>query len=285
MIRHLTQAVVCLLFLSSCGPDSQIVVVSVEDYANGRSLDSARVDLITILPGEADPTILSTRYTGESGSVTFSYDRYKDQPYSIRTNRRFYEPILNEGGDQYLNESILGGGDSVFLRHQLSQIEAPDPDFLSRVREEVGMEEVLTRLKANQWNFALLPQFTWQDVPRLIELGGDTTLISKYPVNPTSTYRPKTARVGLVALWLVEAIRKSEMAGISDELQNLVPPSRAPILGTSQGNPSGKNTADQIQRAQAAYQAWYEAVEAAPRNRRMNEMRNIPLRNEGMSWM
>lgn len=284
MNRLLILAGFCLL-LTSCGPDSQIVVVSVEDHFTGRSLDSVQVELISMIPGESSPKVLSTRHTGENGSVSFSYDRYQDQVYSIRSSRKYYEPLLNEGGDQYLNESILGAGDSVILRHQLSQIEAPDPDFLAKVREEVGLEEVLTRLKANHWNFALLPQFTWKDVPQLIDLGGDTTLITKYPLNPNSTYRPKHARVGLVALWLVEAIRKSEMVGISDELQNLVPPSRAPILGTSQGNPSGKNTADQILRAQAAYQAWYEAVEAAPRNRRINEMRNIPLRNEGMSWM
>lgn len=284
MIRHLFLAAICLLLLPSCGPDTQIVVVSVEDHASGRSLDSARVDLLTS-SAEGGINILSTRYTGESGTVVFSYDRYRDQQFSVRSSRKFFEPIVNEEGDQYLNESVLGSGDSIFLTHSLSQIEVPDPAFLSRVREEVSLEEVLVKLKANQWDLALLPQLGWEDVPALIEFGGDTTLITKYPANPTSSYRPKQARAGLVALWLVEAIRKSEMVGISDELQNLVPPSRAPILGTSQGNPSGKNTSEQIQRAQAAYQTWYEAVEAAPRNRRINEMRNIPLRNEGMSWM
>ncbi len=276
---------ILLTTLFACGPREQIVLITVQDLATGTVLDSARVNLLVQTASNSIVDTLSTKYSGSDGTVKFTYDILENRRYRVRATRKFYRPVVNENGDGYQNEAQLSFGDSSVHVLSLDRIEAPDPAILNKVREEVSLEEMLVKLKANQWNYAILPQLGWADVPALIAAAGDTTIITKYPKNPTSTYKPKNARVGLVALWLVEAIRKMEMTGATEDLQNLIPPSRAPILGTRQGNPSGHNTADQILRAQAAYQAWYEAVEAAPRSRRINEMRNIPLRNEGMSWM
>lgn len=285
MIRPFSYALLLLTVCCACGPESQVVTIVVQDHLSERPLDSTRVDLLASAPDDQSETIISTHYTNASGMAVVHYTREEAMRYSIRSDRRFYQPIVNEEGDQYLSISVLGSGDSLYLVHKLAKIEAPDPGFLSEIRKDLSLEEMLSALTGNQWNFALLPHLKWKDIPALLALGGDTTLITHYPAHPTSSYRPRHARVGLVALWLVEAIRKTEMMGTSDELQNLVPPSRAPVLGTSQGNPSGKNSAEQVKRAQSAYQTWYHTVETAPRNRRINEMRNIPLRNEGMSWM
>lgn len=277
--------ILLLSTLLACGPREQLVLVSVQDLSNLRPLDSAKVQLLVRTASNSIVDTLSTKYTDSDGLAQFTYDIRENRRYRVRVTRKFYRPVVNKNGDGYQNEAQLGFGDSSVHVLSLDRIEAPDPAILNKVREEISLEEMLVKLKANQWNYAILPHLDWTDVPALIAVAGDTTIITKYPKNPTSTYKPKNARVGLVALWLVEAIRKMEMTGASEDLQNLIPPSRTPILGTRQGNPSGHNTADQILRAQAAYQAWYEAVEAAPRSRRINEMRNIPLRNEGMSWM
>lgn len=276
---------ILLTTLLACGPAEQLVLVTVQDLSSERPLDSARVDLLVQTASNSIVDTLSTKYTGNEGTVRFTYDILEGRRYRVQATRKYYRPVVNPDGDGYQNEAQLSHSDSSVHVLALEVIEAPDPTILNKVREEVSLEEMLIKLKANQWSYAILPQLGWADVPALIAAAGDTTIITKYPKNPTSSYKPKNARVGLVALWLVEAIRKMEMTGATEDLQNLIPPSRAPILGTRQGNPSGHNTADQILRAQAAYQAWYEAVEAAPRSRRINEMRNIPLRNEGMSWM
>lgn len=285
MSRPLILSLLFSLTLLGCGPREQVVLITVQDLATGTTLDSARVDLLVQTASNTIVDTLSTRYTSDAGSVRFTYDIRENRKYRIRATRKYYRPVVNEDGDGYQNEAWLSFGDSSIHLLLLDRIEAPDPAILNKVREKIPLQEMLLSLKANQWNYAILPQLSWQDVPALLAVAGDTTIITKYPKNPTSTYQPKHARVGLVALWLVEAIRKMEMRGSADDLQNLIPPSRAPILGTREGNPSGHNTAEQILRAQAAYQAWYEAVQAAPRSRRINEMRNIPLRNEGMSWM
>ncbi len=282
-MRFIPFLVLLSVGLFACGPDVQVVVVTVEDM-NGRPLDSARVTLMSQETGSSTFTEVNDFATDEEGEVSFTYSVVDNHTYKVIAERAFYEAIVNEGGDSYANEQVLAGGDSAIVTLALDLIEAPDPVFLNKIHQEVSVDEVLGVLKANQWDYAILPRLTWEDVPTLIEAGGDSTVISNYPLHPTSTYKPTKARVGLVALWLVEAIRKMEMKG-SEDLLKIVPPSRAPVLGTRIGNPSGHNTADQIQRAQAAYQAWYEAVEAAPNSRRINELRNIPLRNEGMSWM
>ena len=282
-MRYFIGFVLLLFIFTACGPDQQVVMLSVLNHDTDRGIDSAVVALEAKSAGGSRHTI-STFATNDEGKLRFVYSLEEGTTYWVSAQRIFFEPLVNEKGDAYLHEAQLGYGDSSIITLELGQIEAPDPAILTKIREDIPLAEALASLRANGWKYALLPQLTWQDVPALLDAAGDTTLVSNYPTHPTSTYKPKQARVGLVALWMIEAIRKMEMKG-TDEAQHIVPPSRAPILGTKEGNPTGHNTADQILRAQQAYRAWYEAVQAAAPSRRMNEMRNIPLRGEGMSWM
>ncbi len=272
----------CLL---ACGTAEQVVVVTVKDRVSERNLDSAMVTLSVQAHGQGSRQVIQTLYTQDQGRVVLRYDQEEDAVYWVEAARRFFQPQVNQQGDAYLHEHRLEKGDSAIIELLLEPIPGPDPAFLSKIREEVPVDQVLVALRVNGWNFSLLPQLTWKDVPALLLAGSDTTLLTNYPSHPTSTYKPKQVRAGLVALWLVEAIRKMEMKQ-DDDMQHIVPPSRAPVLGTKEGNPTGMNSAAQVLQAQQAYQRWYEAVEASGSSKtRLSELRNIPLRGEGLSWM
>ncbi len=271
------------LGLTACGPGEQIVSLQVTDHETSRGLDSAVVSLEAARPGSTRK-VIQTFATNEEGKLLFRYDREEDVTYWVKTERRFFQYLVNDKGDAYLHEAELQRGDSAIVTLQLEKIPLPNPELVSQMREEVGIEAVLASLRSNAWSYAMLPQLTWEDVPALLAAAGDTAQVTKYPSMPNTTYHPAKVRVGLVALWLVEAIRKMEMKG-TDDVLHIVPPSRAPVLGTKEGNPLGYNSPEQVLRAQAAYQAWYESVQAAGAGQRTSQLLNIPLRNEGMSWM
>ncbi|MEZ4826954.1 MAG: hypothetical protein R3C61_11845 [Bacteroidia bacterium] len=91
-------------------------------------------------------------------------------------------------------------------------------------------------------------------------------------------------RTGLVALWLVEAIRKGTTSASAEEepTGDLMPPSRAPVLGTSKGNPKGYNSTSQIRAALEAYQTWWENGKTMEKG---EAAKVNPLAGKGLSWM
>ena len=149
------------------------------------------------------------------------------------------------------------------------------------MHDSIPVSQLLASILADEWSWAFLPRLSREHIPALLQLGNDTTYIQNYPHHPLSTYQPDSIRAGLVALWLIEAIRKGEIKG-TDALNTLMPPSRAPALGTRRGNPSGRNTPEQVQQAYEGYVQWWEALQQAENE---NAIKNNPLKGKGMSWM
>ncbi|RMG71104.1 MAG: DUF4943 domain-containing protein [Bacteroidetes bacterium] len=266
---------------SNCGqPDPLQVRVTVVDRPSAQPIDSAGVVLFRIFQDQ-DTLVLDTQWTAATGTVTLTWQPETGFAYEAMAFRRHYREVLHPSGGYYEHWAPVPPEDTSAVVLYLEPIPPPDPERYERMHAEVPLSEVLLTLKTDQWAWTFLPRLGWDDIPGLLEAGRDTGHVAAYPRHPLSTYRPDSARVGLVALWLIEAIRRREAAG--SEAGNLMPPSRAPVLGTRRGNPSGYNTPAQVRQAQAAYQTWWDGLQSLEDPR--SGARRNPLSGSGYSWM
>ncbi|MEM6343674.1 MAG: DUF4943 family protein [Bacteroidota bacterium] len=269
------------LLLACSEPISTKVDVLVQDKHNTQPLDSSKVYLYSQYQDQTK-MVIDSQFTDLEGSANFSFVAQEGLKYSVSAERRHYQASVNNSGSAYENQQSVDPDMINTLYLYLELIPPPDPDRFEKMHAQVSVNEVIAAIKDTAWEWAFLPHLEWEDIPALLAVGGDTTIIEDYPKHPLSTYRPKSARVGLVALWLVEAIRRMEVKG-GDLAGNLMPPSRTPILGTRRGNPSGYNSPKQIETAHQAYTAWWEAAQA--KEDRQKAARDNPLLGKGLSWM
>lgn len=262
-------------------PPTQLYV-QVNDQLTETGLDSCRVILYRQFdPEKNDRVVIDSLMTDKNGQLSYSFLPEPGYIYLLETNRRFYREALAVDGGQFLNHVELADEDTHRITLWLEPILPPEPNRFEKMHEDVSIQDVMHRLKTNQWEWAFLPRLQWGDIPVLMTSAADTNYVKAYPHHPQTRYQPDSVRIGLVALWLVEAIRRQQLR--ENDFVHLMPPSRAPVLGTRRGNPSGYNSPRQIQIAAEAYQSWWEQlVETGDTTA---SARKNPLRGKGMSWM
>lgn len=278
LMRLLTIATLLGSLLLSCGDaPSTYVELTVIDRASEQALDSSAVILYRSMPGQAR-VAQDTHWTDPEGRTAFALAPESGYRYQVRAERRHYRDALAPTGGRYENEALIELADSNRLVLALEPIAPPDPERFVKMHADIAVKEVIAAIVSDQWTWAFLPRLTWADIPALLTIGGDTSYLAPYPHHPRSTYQPDSVRAGLTALWLIEAIRRNR----DDERPGaLMPPSRAPVLGTRYGNPSGYNSPEQMARAHRAYQQWYQQYHDDPSQGR----RHHPLWGKGLSWM
>lgn len=280
-IRVIIPTMFCLLYLACTPPPMAQVDVVVQDKYNTQPLDSVKVYLYSQLLQQA-ATVVDSQFTTEEGTVHWEFQAQEGYAYYVEAVKRHYQATINEMGSAYENRQDIDPTMINTLYLYLELIPPPDPDRFEKMYADISINEVIASLKDSSWTWAFLPRMEWEDIPRLLEVAVDTGTIAPYPRHPLSTYRPDNARIGLVALWLVEAIRRKESRG-GELAGNLMPPSRAPILGTRRGNPRGYNSPRQQETARQAYQDWWEQAKEA--ENRKKAARSNPLLGKGLSWM
>ncbi|MEM6799789.1 MAG: DUF4943 family protein [Bacteroidota bacterium] len=271
-----------ILLLSACGPRKVHIAVEVQDVLSGQKLDSAQVDLYRNIRGGNEQK-LQTAYSDESGMCSFVIEVDESYSYWVEASRTHFIKTLSEDGGTYIHQQRLQIADSIQAQLFLESILPPDPERFEKMYPKVPISQVIAAIAADEWSWSFLPKISWEDVPILLNQGADSSFVKNYPRNLRSTYRPDSIRAGLVSLWLVEALRKQKIKG-EDEFYALTAPSRAPVLGTRRGNPSGYNSVEQLQAAQAAYTAWWEAVPVDSLGR-VEAIKKNPLAGKSLSWM
>ena len=270
-----------LILLSACLSDPPTVAeIEVLDRETREILDSAEVTLLQSTPS-GQTTTMATKWSENQEKTVFIFQALEGYSYSVSAERKYFEAAIKEDGGSYANEAIIQLHDTNRIELMLDAILPPDPERFTKMHAEVPINHVVAAIAADEWEWTFLPKMYWEDVPALLKVSGDTSYVHQYPRHPVSTYRPDSVRAGLVALWLVEAIRKQTVKGDS-LMVNLAPPSRAPVLGTSRGNPKGYNSPEQIEAAVNAYREWWEA---AQQQEKVEAAKQNPLVGKGISWM
>jgi len=255
----------------------QVIVVH-EDTRE--EIDSVKIRILSLLGGERK-MIQQTLYTDKEGKVSGSFEAADGYQYEILAEKPFYEPILRESEGAFSHVASLKAGEANEFTLTLVPIMAAEPQVIAGEVKSVSAATILETLKQGGWNQGNLPRMQWGDIETLLAAGGDSLVIHAFPIKSGSKLEPDSARLGQVALWMVEAIRRDMLKGASRPLF-LMPPSNVPVLGTRRGNPRLFNSKEALGKAHQAYLNWWENAQMMDT---LRAARKNPLRGTGLSWM
>ncbi|MBN2349767.1 MAG: DUF4943 family protein [Bacteroidales bacterium] len=90
-----------------------------------------------------------------------------------------------------------------------------------------GVEQYIELLKAGEYDAMNLPEFTYRDIPALLQYRNETRIITDFPHNPISSFYGPECKLGMYVLWTIESIR-----AVSIQSEYLIRrfPSQNPIL-------------------------------------------------------
>lgn len=116
------------------------------------------------------------------------------------------------------------------------------------------------------------PRLDQSDIPALLKFADSTVILKTFPRSPASSQYEKSCSEGMVALWLIEGIRKG---GKYPSLNSLC------FKGPVRGSNWTKASEDNHVVVAKAYRAWWEKV----KNLTAKEASEVdPLKDTGMSW-
>ena len=124
---------------------------------------------------------------------------------------------------------------------------------------------------AGKYKEVSFPKLELSDVPALLERADSTMGLASFPINPRSSTVVLECREGIMAMWLIDGIRKG---------------GKFPALTTryskNGANPKDDKEAVDIQAEMAkAYRAWWQRAKNLP----IPEAMAIePLKDTGISW-
>ena len=129
------------------------------------------------------------------------------------------------------------------------------------------VDTLFAAMKDGTYRHVGFPALGWEDVPALLARAEEEGPLAAYPSNPISSIAQFSCREGVIALWLVEGIRKGARY-----------PSLNPAFAGSTDRAGA--TPEQLKTAVRAYRDWWESAKGKPeRARELN-----PLSDAGMSW-
>ncbi|MEL6132299.1 MAG: DUF4943 family protein, partial [Bacteroidota bacterium] len=220
-------------------------------------------------------------YTDKEGKAGTKLDVEEGYTYEVIAEKPFYEPILKEKGGIFSHKARIVHGETNAFTLTLVPIMAAEPQMIVGDVEQISAAMLVETLRQETWDQGNLPRMQWGDIEPLLAVGGDTVVIHAFPTKSGSKLQPDSARLGQVALWMVEAIRRDMLRGENRPLF-LMPPSNVPVLGTRRGNPRLFNSKEALDKAHQAYLKWWEDAQTTDT---LKAARRNPLRGTGLGWM
>ena len=146
--------------------------------------------------------------------------------------------------------------------------------------DKMSVDEYITQLSDNSYEQVYIPAFTPDDIPALLRIGSSKIVIENFPRNPISSYYQKESKLGFVALWTIESIRKSYNIKDIEKFDRYPSQNAVPIMKDTGGFTI--NESDSVLDIFAkSYQAWWDKMEYSD----FNYMRFIdPLEGSEFRW-
>jgi hypothetical protein len=82
----------------------------------------------------------------------------------------------------------------------------PDKDDITVSNQRV--QKLFDAMREGKYNNTTFPDLKWEDIPALLEMSAGKRVLKNFPVNPLSSILVKECPEGMVALSLVEGVRK-----------------------------------------------------------------------------
>lgn len=171
---------------------------------------------------------------------------------------------------------ILGAGAILLTLNILAQeitFEIIDKD------KRTNTDEFLLDLKNDKYvNSKYNPILKSSDIPKLLKLASNDAILANFPTNPISSFAMDKARLGTVALWLIEGIRKNH--GEFDITRIGQMPSQNALLIDRSNTPDKSKQMEYTVQAAQLYSKW---VHSSSTPESFNWDKN-PLEGSNLRW-
>ena len=141
---------------------------------------------------------------------------------------------------------------------------------------DTQVQQLFVQMEAGEYpHWGEFPKLTWEHIPALLKRAESNTMLKTFPVNGLSSQRQAQCSEGMVALWLVEGIRKEKKPDFAS-LNPLCLPT-GPQTGNDWNAISEKSHAKVV----ATYWKWWKDAGAVSeqKGRQTN-----PLEGTGVYW-
>lgn len=161
-----------------------------------------------------------------------------------------------------------------------------------RQSEVSNTEQFIDDLLSNNYNSGFAPDLSWEDIPALMKIADSDEVLTNFPRNILGRYYVGQCPAGIVAMWLIDSIRKNE--GKKPRKGWYISP--FPILQSeedtrqinefkNQGHNANvmiKNTEEKLNRAYESFVSWWTIAQQM----RSNKAKRInPLGDTGLKWL
>jgi len=151
------------------------------------------------------------------------------------------------------------------------------------VETNYSISKLINTLKINTFKQSTfdISLLVWNDIPKLLAYGGSTLIITNFPRNPLSSYCLKECKLGIIMLWLVEAIRLNEGKSSYNPFKRYA--SLNPILSAKGQKTitSENNTLEFLKISYEAYKKWWSEANLIGKDKAKNIN---PLAETGLRW-
>jgi hypothetical protein len=250
--------IMILIVACSVQPRSKqrIFRITVLDKTNNLPVDSAQVVFTSIV--ESRDVNIEVKYTNAAGKCSFPVNPDPRAQYQFGASKTGFLSYFDEADIDLVKSHAFvyeKTGENIILYVTSDSLNHVNYWEKNAIRYDI--DTLVSVLKSDKYpHRSSLPVLGWKDIPGLLAIGNDSTLITNFPVSVLSSFSPGKCYLGIVALWFIESARITELKKISDPAEKF--PSMTPAM-RYRGNPDlPPNSHEMLGKAFKAYKDWWE---------------------------
>jgi hypothetical protein len=138
---------------------------------------------------------------------------------------------------------------------------------------QAAIDQLFDDFRSGKWDTNEFPKLGFDAIPALLERADSDKRLKKFPRNPASSQFEPECSEGMVALWLIEGIRKGKSFPSLNSL----------CMRPADGQTEDWTQASELNHKDVAklYRTWWEKVRQLPHK----EARKLdPLKDSDLSW-
>ncbi|HEX3998470.1 MAG TPA: DUF4943 family protein [Pirellulales bacterium] len=139
-------------------------------------------------------------------------------------------------------------------------------------KENRRVKELFASMRSEKYSGIEFPKLDWSDITALLDHADETNQLRSFPRDAASSQYEPHCSEGMVALWLIEGIRRGDRYPSGNALC---------FNAAKAGNDWGKASEANHKQVAKAYRAWWEKARSLP----SKEAKKLdPLQGADLAW-
>jgi hypothetical protein len=256
----------------------RVIRITVLDKNTGLPIDSAKVIMSMMV--DARDVVEYVKYTNQSGRCSFSIDANPLASGRVGTFKKGFIGFF-DGNYVDLERSFafLNKTDKNIVLY-LTSDSMNHINFWAKRTIRYDPDTLINLLKSNTYpDRSAFPLLFWEDIPKLLTIGNNNTLINNFPRSVISSGSIYECYLGIISLWFIESTRLTMLKKAFEPLEKF--PSLLPELLDKSKPGLRQNNIETMEKAYQAYKTWWKKVKDMDKEQgcKIN-----PLENTGLEW-